>query len=136
VQNVRYSVQFLQSLFAETGNWNTAAAYYHSRTADYALPYQRKVLAQMPGSAKSAALFPGAQLPGGTALSPPTTALSSAWAATLSGTQLASQIGLQSGLGQFTPASGGLNTPDPGLFARRTSAARRPPNRTLLASRH
>ncbi len=50
--NVRYAAKFLGQLFAETGDWNTAAAHYHSKTPDLALAYQRKVLAQLPGAAR------------------------------------------------------------------------------------
>ena len=50
--NVRYAAKFLGELFAETKDWNLAAAYYHSKTPDRALTYQRKVLAQLPGAAR------------------------------------------------------------------------------------
>lgn len=52
VVNVRYAARFLSQLFAETGDWNAAAAFYHSKTPDLALTYQRKVLAQLPGAAR------------------------------------------------------------------------------------
>ncbi len=50
--NVRYAAKFLGELFTETKDWNLAAAFYHSKTPDRALSYQRKVLAQLPGAAR------------------------------------------------------------------------------------
>jgi hypothetical protein len=50
--NVRYAARFLGQLFAETKDWNLAAAYYHSKTPERALSYQQKVLAQLPGAAR------------------------------------------------------------------------------------
>lgn len=50
--NVRYAAKFLGQLFSESGDWNVAAAHYHSKTPDLALAYQRKVLAQLPGAAR------------------------------------------------------------------------------------
>ncbi len=69
--NVRYAAKFLGQLYAESGDWNTAAAHYHSRTPDLALAYQRKVLAQLPGAARVQAVS-AEQL-----------SLTSAWASTL-----------------------------------------------------
>lgn len=51
--NVRYAMKFLGQLFAETKDWNLAAAFYHSKTPDRALAYQQKVLAQLPGAARA-----------------------------------------------------------------------------------
>ena len=50
--NVRYAAKFLGELYAETKDWNLAAAFYHSKTPDRALSYQQKVLAQLPGAAR------------------------------------------------------------------------------------
>ena len=50
--NVRYAARFLGELFAETKDWNLAAAFYHSKTPERALSYQQKVLAQLPGAAR------------------------------------------------------------------------------------
>lgn len=50
--NVRYAARFLGELFTATKDWNLAAAYYHSKTPELALPYQQKVLAQLPGAAR------------------------------------------------------------------------------------
>lgn len=69
--NVRYAAKFLGQLYAESGDWNTAAAHYHSRTPDLALAYQRKVLAQLPGAARVQAI------------SVEQVSLTSAWASTL-----------------------------------------------------
>ena len=49
--NVGYAARFLSQLYAETRDWKVAAAFYHSRTPDLALTYQRKVLAQLPDAA-------------------------------------------------------------------------------------
>ena len=55
--NVRYATRFLTDLHAETKDWALAAAYYHSRSLEFAAPYQQKILAAIPGG-----------LPGGTVL--------------------------------------------------------------------
>ncbi len=75
--NVRYAAKFLGQLFAESGNWDTAAAHYHSKTPDLALAYQRKVLAQLPGAARVQAVS-AEQL-----------SLTNAWASTLGGSEAA-----------------------------------------------
>ena len=77
--NVRYAAKFLGQLFAESGDWNIAAAHYHSKTPELALAYQRKVLAQLPGAARVQAIS-AEQL-----------SLTNAWASTLG----PSQIGMQ-----------------------------------------
>jgi hypothetical protein len=73
--NVRYAVKFLNQLYAETKDWNLAAAYYHSKTPDLAASYQQKVLAQLPGAAR-------VQVASTEQLS-----LTNAWAATLGAPQ-------------------------------------------------
>lgn len=40
--NARYAAQFLSELFKETGNWQDAAAFYHSRTPEYANKYRAR----------------------------------------------------------------------------------------------
>ena len=75
--NVRYAAKFLGQLFAESGNWDTAAAHYHSKTPDLALAYQRKVLAQLPGAARVQAVS-AEQL-----------SLTNAWASTLGASEAA-----------------------------------------------
>ena len=69
--NVRYAARFLGELFAETKDWNLAAAFYHSKTPERALSYQQKVLAQLPGAARVQAA------------SIEQTSLANAWGATL-----------------------------------------------------
>jgi hypothetical protein len=44
-QNAAYAARYLAQLKAQTGNWNTAIADYHSALPDLGLPYQRLVLA-------------------------------------------------------------------------------------------
>lgn len=75
--NVRYAAKFLSRLFAESKDWNTAAAHYHSKTPDLALAYQRKVLAQLPGAAQVQAI------------STEQLSLTSAWASTLGASPVA-----------------------------------------------
>lgn len=75
--NVRYAAKFLNQLFAESKDWNTAAAHYHSKTPDLALAYQRKVLAQLPGAARVQAV------------STEQLSLTNAWSSTLGGPQTA-----------------------------------------------
>lgn len=51
--NASYAADFLTNLYAETGDWNLAAAWYHSRTPERAEYYSGKVrvaLAELSGS--------------------------------------------------------------------------------------
>ena len=108
--NVRYAARFLGQLYAESGDWNTAAAHYHSKTPDLALTYQRKVLAQLPGAARVQAVS-AEQLE--------QVSLTNAWASTLGPSQAA------------TPRQG------PRVLEAQWGAKRRPaqPHMVLLASR-
>jgi soluble lytic murein transglycosylase-like protein len=47
--NARYAASFLTSLRAERGDWQAAAAAYHSRTPSFAEPYLARVLAAWAG---------------------------------------------------------------------------------------
>ncbi len=79
--NVGYAARFLSQLYAETRDWKVAAAFYHSRTPDLALTYQRKVLAQLPDAAHIR-LASRVQLASTEQLT-----LTNAWAATLGAPQ-------------------------------------------------
>jgi hypothetical protein len=68
--NADYAARFLLSLYQKTGDWMTAAGFYHSQTTDIAEPYRRLVLANYHGVAASRCL-------------PPAAALRRAWEATL-----------------------------------------------------
>ncbi|WP_353311310.1 transglycosylase SLT domain-containing protein [Shimia sp. NS0008-38b] len=49
--NARYAAEFLSSLYAETTNWDDAAAAYHSRTPKYADKYKtrfKRIMANLP----------------------------------------------------------------------------------------
>lgn len=46
--NVRYAARFLQELQATRNNWTQAAANYHSNTPEFAIAYQRRVMAAWP----------------------------------------------------------------------------------------
>jgi hypothetical protein len=46
--NTNFAARFLRDLFRQTGNWNDAAALYHSATPALGTPYQRRVLAAWP----------------------------------------------------------------------------------------
>ncbi|MEJ0019489.1 MAG: lytic transglycosylase domain-containing protein [Acetobacteraceae bacterium] len=46
--NAAYAGKFLKDLFAQTGDWNRAAAQYHSATPELGADYLRKVLAVLP----------------------------------------------------------------------------------------
>ena len=50
--NVTYAAAFLNRLYAQSGNWTTAAALYHSATPELAADYQRRVLAVWPEEKK------------------------------------------------------------------------------------
>lgn len=42
--NVAYAGEYLKTLFASTGSWTQAAAYYHSTTPDLSAAYKQKVV--------------------------------------------------------------------------------------------
>ncbi|MGF1500267.1 MAG: lytic transglycosylase domain-containing protein [Paracoccaceae bacterium] len=42
-RSARYAAQFLRGLYEETGDWMTAASYYHSRTPRHAARYRRLI---------------------------------------------------------------------------------------------
>ncbi len=46
--NANYAAQFLKELYGQSGDWNKAAAAYHSATPEIGAEYQRKVLAVWP----------------------------------------------------------------------------------------
>ena len=46
--NVAYAASFLSSLFNQTGSWPSAAAAYHSQTAEIGAAYERQVMALYP----------------------------------------------------------------------------------------
>ncbi len=80
--NARYGAKFLQELQAARNNWTQAAANYHSNTAEFALAYQRRVIAAWPEESRlasaetresiladwSAARAAGQYVPGGAAM--------------------------------------------------------------------
>jgi hypothetical protein len=68
--NANYAAQFLKSLFVQTGDWNKAAAAYHSATPEIGAEYQQRVLAVWPEEQRLAGLAG-------------TTPLAQAWSATL-----------------------------------------------------
>jgi Transglycosylase SLT domain len=68
--NATYAAHFLRELFIRTGDWNKAAAAYHSATPELGAAYQQKVLAAWPAEQRQA----GPAAP---------TALARAWAATM-----------------------------------------------------
>ena len=72
--NAEYAARFLLQLHAMTGNWSQAIGFYHSQTAELAVPYQARVERAMGGG-----VMPWAAPP-----KPPTLAenLSTAWRAT------------------------------------------------------
>ena len=106
VTNVRYAARFLRQLFAQTGDWDSAAAAYHSRTPDIAAPYRLKVLAAMGNGARAPALAPA----------PVHNHLALAWAATVSPT---------------FPGLGGDWSADPVQLPSRLRLARAKPRQSL-----
>lgn len=48
VRNVEYAARFLTELRAQTGNWATATAWYHSATPELGAEYRRRVMAVLP----------------------------------------------------------------------------------------
>lgn len=66
--NTEYANKFLLQLYAELGGWPKVAAAYHSRTADLAAEYARKVAGRWPnagafGLSAAAAITPGVRSP-------------------------------------------------------------------------
>jgi len=50
--NAAYAAHYLKDLFAQTGSWEKATAYYHSATPELGMPYQQKVAAVLPEEQK------------------------------------------------------------------------------------
>ncbi|HET6194974.1 MAG TPA: lytic transglycosylase domain-containing protein [Acetobacteraceae bacterium] len=72
--NTAYAGRFLKGLFGQTGDWNKAAAAYHSATPELGAEYQRKVLAVWPEEQRLAGLVsptPLAQAWNATMAAPP-----------------------------------------------------------------
>ncbi len=47
-RNADYAARFLTQLHAQTGNWATATAWYHSATPELGAEYRRRVMAALP----------------------------------------------------------------------------------------
>jgi hypothetical protein len=56
--NAAYAARFLSQLKAQTGNWEQAAAAYHSQTPEIGADYQRQVMAVWPEEIEAAAANP------------------------------------------------------------------------------
>jgi hypothetical protein len=67
--NATYAARFLRSLYAGTGSWPEAAAFYHSTTPSLAYDYERKVMAAWAPGLREAAGVSSALPPG--PLAPP-----------------------------------------------------------------
>ncbi len=52
--NVVYAARFLGQLYAQTGDWRTAAGAYHSQTPGLAAPYVERIMALWPVSGRDA----------------------------------------------------------------------------------
>jgi hypothetical protein len=61
--NARYAVRFLTQLRDKTGDWQTAAAWYHSASPELGIPYREKVVTAMAEEAKGPAYDTSAELP-------------------------------------------------------------------------
>jgi hypothetical protein len=71
--NADYAAKFLKNLFAQTGDWNKAAAYYHSATPELGAEYQQKVLAVWPEEQRLAGLVaPSPPIQGSSGTTAPT----------------------------------------------------------------
>lgn len=58
--NARYAARFLNRLYEQSGNWETAAGHYHSQTPDRAEGYRARVLAAWTGEQTRLASSPPA----------------------------------------------------------------------------
>jgi hypothetical protein len=56
--NARYAVRFLTELYAKTGNWDTASAWYHSANPEHGVPYRARVVTAMADEAKAPGAVP------------------------------------------------------------------------------
>jgi len=61
--NVAYAGTYLRNLFASTGSWTQAAAYYHSTTPDLSAAYGRKVVDLWSRARRQAVAAPAAARP-------------------------------------------------------------------------
>jgi hypothetical protein len=59
LSNARYAARFLRSLMAEQQDWQKAAASYHSRNPEFAVPYLNRVLAAWEQEKASPQTLPG-----------------------------------------------------------------------------
>lgn len=124
VANVRYAIRFLGSLHAETRDWALAAAYYHSRTVEFAAPYQQRVLAGMPGGIPGGAILVATATTAAGPRAAPVSPLANAWASTM-------------GAATAAPAAGWMVAGGRSFADGPVTAARRPAGKPiLLASRH
>lgn len=69
--NAAYAARFLSQLKAQTGNWEQAAAAYHSQTPEIGADYQRQVMAVWPEEIQAASANPAPGLLAGGRLFPP-----------------------------------------------------------------
>jgi len=112
--NAAYAARFLKQLFSQTGDWNKAAAMYHSATPQIGAEYQRKVLAVWPEEQKMAGLVSA-------------TPLAQAWNATMSAPP-------PSFTRVIRAQSSGMS-PGPRLIMLQTAPGEAPPGRSLDAYR-
>lgn len=56
--NASYAAHYLSQLHAQTGNWSTATAWYHSATPELGAEYQRRVMAALPREQGEASVLP------------------------------------------------------------------------------
>lgn len=56
--NATYAARFLNTLYAQTGTWTRATAWYHSATPELGDDYQRKVAAVLPDEMRKIGLTP------------------------------------------------------------------------------
>ncbi len=82
--NVAYAARFLADLHAQTGDWNHAAAMYHSATPALGAEYERKVLSALPDEQQRAGSSARA------------IAVARAWSASLPGSPFGTAGGLAS----------------------------------------
>ena len=67
-RNVAYAASFLVALHQETGSWERATAYYHSRTPSLGSAYRQRVDAARSGAGTLLAAYPPEAIPSRTAL--------------------------------------------------------------------
>ncbi len=109
--NTAYGARFLRDLFRITGNWTTAAADYHSQTAELGRPYARQVMLAWGHPELAPALLPVPPRPAAAGFAPPAEAYAALPPASTQYRAFAPQSAMFGAFAQTAANSGGRTLP-------------------------